>query len=54
VAGESGAAGCGAFLEIMKDGDAKAALGINSDSVILCISSEGDTDKENYQRIVMF
>ena len=54
VAGESGAAGCGAFLEIMKDGDAKAALGIDADSVILCISSEGDTDKENYQRIVIF
>lgn len=52
VSGESGAAGYGAFLEIMKNEDAKAALGINAESVILCISSEGDTDKENYLRIV--
>ena len=30
----------------------KQQLGLTADSRILCISTEGDTDKENYRRIV--
>ncbi|NJE35047.1 hypothetical protein E0L13_08465 [Megasphaera sp. SW808] len=27
-------------------------LGLGQDSVVLCLSTEGDTDKENYRHIV--
>ena len=32
--------------------DERKTLGLGEDSVILCFSTEGDTDKENYRRIV--
>ena len=54
VSGESGAAAYGAFLEIAGNEEARRLLGIGRDSVILCISSEGDTDKESYDRIVRY
>ena len=54
VSGESGAAGFGAALAILTDPgleDIKNRLGIDESSVILCISTEGATDRENYMRI---
>lgn len=55
VSGESGAIGTGLVRAIMTDPayqDLKAALGLNSESVVLLFSTEGDTDPENYRRIV--
>lgn len=55
VSGESGAAGFGAAFEMLTDPElegVKKELGIDEDSVLLFISTEGDTDKENYKRIV--
>lgn len=52
TAGESGAAGYGAFLEIAADVGARKLLGIDEKSVILCINTEGDTDQANYRKIV--
>jgi len=55
VSGESGASAFGCAYEILTDknlADAKEKLGITEDSVLLFISTEGDTDKENYKKIV--
>lgn len=55
VSGESGAAGFGFAMELLRNerlADLKNEMGINEDSVILCISTEGDTDQENYRKIV--
>ena len=55
VSGESGAATMGFVTEILsnpKHKELKEALQLNEDSIILCISTEGDTDKENYRRIL--
>ena len=55
VSGESGAATLGALERILSDGDlaeVKAAMKLDADSVILLISTEGDTDPENYRRIL--
>lgn len=55
IAGESGAAGFGLGYEIMTNPvleKLKQKLQINEDSVILFFNSEGDTDQENYRRIV--
>ncbi len=55
VSGESGAAGLGCAAEILTNpclSKLKEELGINADSVILCFSTEGDTDKQNYRDIV--
>lgn len=55
VAGESGASAFGAFTEIMRRDSLKnirEQLGLNSESVVLFFNTEGDTDKENYRRIV--
>ncbi len=55
VSGESGAAGMGLVLELLGDNnlvDIKEKLGIDENSVLLCFSTEGDTDKENYKKIV--
>ena len=55
VSGESGASGVGAFIELMQDPNCAAirkAIGLNEHSRVLAISTEGDTDKENYRRIV--
>ena len=30
----------------------RAELGLDENSVVLCFSTEGDTDKENYRKIV--
>lgn len=55
VSGESGAAGFGLMLAALRYKELswlKEKLQLASDSVVLCISTEGDTDKENYRRIV--
>ena len=53
VSGESGAATMGFVTEILSNPEhkeLKEALQLNEDSIIICISTEGDTDKENYKR----
>ncbi len=55
ISGESGAVGLGLCYRIMtekKYADFKEALGLNRNSIVLCFNTEGDTDKENYRRIV--
>jgi len=55
VAGESGAATLGLVAEVMQNESLnflRERLSLNQDSRILCFSTEGDTDKENYRRIV--
>lgn len=55
VSGESGAVGMGLLATLMESDDYKElreALKLNKDSTVLLFSSEGDTDPENYRRIV--
>jgi len=55
VAGESGAAAFGAMANILLDeelAEYKKMLKIDEHSRILCISTEGDTDQENYRNVV--
>ena len=55
VSGESGAIGTGLVRAIMTEpdcADLKAALALSEESVVLLFSTEGDTDPENYRRIV--
>lgn len=56
ISGESGAVGMGFLHEVMTDDkykDVREILGLDESSVILLISTEGDTDKESWNRIVM-
>ncbi len=55
VSGESGAVTLGLVAELMQNPSLdwlREPLGLGSDSRVLCISTEGDTDRENYRRIV--
>lgn len=55
VSGESGAAAFGLAAELLRRTEhapLQKALGLDADSRILCISTEGDTDRANYRRIV--
>ncbi len=55
ISGESGASTFGLAAEVLRNPklkDLKNKLGLCRDSRILCISTEGDTDRENYRRIV--
>lgn len=55
IAGESGAAGFGLFAAVMRNKNLqwlKEQLKLDADSKILCFSTEGDTDKEHYRKIV--
>ena len=55
ISGESGAVGLGVLSLILEEDSLKEIadkLNINKDSKILIISTEGDTDPENYKRIV--
>ncbi len=55
ISGESGAAGFGFLYELMTNASLeyiRRELEIDSGSRVLCISTEGDTDRENYRRIV--
>ena len=55
ISGESGAAAFGAAGKIITDAlfaEVKQAMGIDQNAVLLFINTEGDTDSENYRRIV--
>lgn len=55
ISGESGAVTTGLTAEVMERDDLtslRERLNLDQDSVILCISTEGDTDRENYRSIV--
>lgn len=53
ISGESGAATFGAVLEILKhQPSVQEKLNLTEDAVVLCFSTEGATDLENYQNIV--
>lgn len=55
VSGESGASSFGMVSEVLRNpkyAAIKEQLGLSEDSVILFFSSEGNTDKEGYKRIV--
>ena len=55
VSGESGAVPFGVFCATMQNpeyADLKSAIGLDENSVVLCFSTEGDTDPENYRRFV--
>ncbi len=55
ISGESGAVTLGFVYEILNNpefADIKNALKLDKESRILCISTEGDTDRANYRRIV--
>ncbi|MDL2323880.1 diaminopropionate ammonia-lyase [Ruminococcaceae bacterium OttesenSCG-928-A16] len=55
ISGESGAATFGCVAEIMSNPELapiKEKLGLDQNSKILLFSTEGDTDKENYQAVV--
>jgi diaminopropionate ammonia-lyase len=55
LSGESGAVGAGLVSIIMTDEnykDLRDALGLDKDSVVLCFSTEGNTDPATYQRVV--
>lgn len=52
VCGESGAATLGAVAFILEDQELRKKFRIDEKSKILCFSTEGDTDRENYRRIV--
>jgi diaminopropionate ammonia-lyase len=55
VSGESGAVGLGLVSAICTDENyagLREALGLNEDSVVLCFSTEGDTDPQAWRSIV--
>ncbi|HNU07152.1 MAG TPA: hypothetical protein PKO33_05245, partial [Pyrinomonadaceae bacterium] len=55
TSGESGASGLAGLLALCEDeslAEAKRLVGVGSDARILLISTEGDTDPENYRKIV--
>ncbi len=57
ISGESGASAFGFVTELLRGKSKELAglkdqLGITRDSRILCFSTEGDTDRENYRQIV--
>lgn len=55
ISGESGASTTGFVCELMQNESLdyiREAIQIDSGSRILCFSTEGDTDRENYRRIV--
>lgn len=55
VSGESGAVTTGALAELLtrpQYAAVRAQLGLDEEARVLCISTEGDTDQENYRRIL--
>ena len=55
ISGESGAATLGFVAEVMQNESLdwlREALQLNENSRVLCFSTEGDTDRANYRRIV--
>lgn len=55
ISGESGASTTGFVCEVMQNSslsEIRETIGLDENSVVLCISTEGDTDRENYRSIV--
>lgn len=55
VSGESGAVTMGLVVELMTNeglAEIRDTIGLGADSRVLCVSTEGDTDRESYRRIV--
>jgi diaminopropionate ammonia-lyase len=52
VGGEAGVAGLAALLAVAQDGRARARLGLDGDSRVLTIGTEGATDPSGYERLV--
>ncbi|CAN7660873.1 diaminopropionate ammonia-lyase [Pararhizobium sp. LjRoot238] len=52
VSGESGAAGLAGYLAVARDPDARQKLGLDRNSRILVINTEGATDPATYEAIV--
>jgi diaminopropionate ammonia-lyase len=52
VAGETGGAGLGALIAARDYPEIGAALGLDADSRVLLLGSEGDTDPEIYRQVV--
>ncbi len=55
ISGESGAVGAGFIKVLMEDEsyyDLKHHLGLNEESIVLLISTEGDTDPVHYRKVV--
>lgn len=55
VSGESGAVTTGLVYHLLHNRrfqEMKQAVGLNENSVVFCISTEGDTDQEHYRHIV--
>lgn len=55
VSGESGAVGLGLVMSLCQDPGYRAerdTLGLDHNSTVLLFSTEGDTDPENYQKII--
>ena len=55
ISGESGASALGAVAEIMQNPalrEMREMLQLDEHAKILCFSTEGDTDRKNYRRIV--
>ena len=55
VSGESGAVTTGLVAELMADESLvsiRDRIGLGAGSRVLCISTEGDTDRESYRHIV--
>ncbi|MDO4662733.1 MAG: diaminopropionate ammonia-lyase [Tissierellia bacterium] len=55
VSGESGAVTSGVVYKLMTDErlkNIKEKIGLDQNSVVLCFSTEGDTDKKNYRDVV--
>lgn len=55
ISGESGAVTTGVLVQIMSDKrleNIRKELKLNEESIVLCFSTEGDTDKESYRKIV--
>jgi diaminopropionate ammonia-lyase len=51
VAGESGGVGLAGLIRIAKNRDAKAMMGLNGDSRIFVVNTEGATDRDLYVRL---
>ncbi|WP_297392382.1 diaminopropionate ammonia-lyase [uncultured Peptoniphilus sp.] len=55
ISGESGAVTSGIVYSLMTDDSLRnyrEKIGLDKDSVVLCISTEGDTDKKSYKEII--
>ena len=56
VAGESGAGGMAGLIALMTEPElqeAKESIGIGRESKVLVVSTEGDTDKESFRKLVI-